>query len=447
MKLRNKIFLYTTGLFIILLIAFAVSIYYLFKDHTYEGELDRLQADVDHMVMNLSDVDESIPIDDLLRAYVPSNGSIRVLDSDFSMMTSITSGEQIGMYQLTLPEERGRHVFLFDDADSDSLAFVQEPMIWQDGQVVYVQVIENITHIEESLNNLMLVLLFVVLIAVVPVIVSGKLLADLILEPIKSLIKTMNDIKESQTFKQIPLKRQSKDELYTMSETFNDMIALLQQNYEKQEQFVSNASHELRTPITVVESYANLVKRHGLERPEVIEEAIEAIHSESLRMKDLTDQLLLLAKRDQDWQIRVTNVHLNQLLQTVSDHLSQGYEREIRFHSKDSYYLKTDEQKLTQLLYILLDNALKYSEQPIDLTLSQHNHKPAIHIQDYGVGISKYHQERVFERFYRVDEARHRQTGGSGLGLTLAKEVADALNIDIQLVSEEGRGTVVTLYF
>ncbi|MDV2582333.1 sensor histidine kinase [Alkalibacillus haloalkaliphilus] len=444
MKLRNKIFVYTTGLFILLLIAFAGAIYYLFADHTYERELDRLEVETSNMVTNLTDVDANIPVDDLLRAYVPSNGSIRVLDSDYNMMTSVTSGEQMTLFDVSMPEQRGRFVQLFQD--DQTLAIVQEPMIWQDGQVVYVQVIENLSHIDETLNNLQLVLLFVVLIGVVPVVVSGKLLADLILGPIQSLIQTMNDIKESQTFKQIPLKRQSKDELYTMTETFNDMIALLQEHYEKQEQFVSNASHELRTPITVIESYANLVKRRGLERPEVIEEAIEAIASESTRMKDLTEQLLLLAKRDQDWQIRSDEVDLKDLLPTVSEHLSQGYHREIKVDANKSFKVETDEQKLTQLLYILLDNALKYSEAPVELVLSGEQ-KPVITIQDYGVGIPADHQSRVFERFYRVDEARNRQTGGSGLGLTLAKEITDALNIDLRLTSVEGQGATIKLYF
>lgn len=106
----------------------------------------------------------------------------------------------------------------------------------------------------------------------------------------------MEEIQVSRTFKKIDLSSSSKDELDQMANTFNNMMDLLEENYKKQEQFVSDASHELKTPLTVVESYANMLKRWGMKRPDILEEAIEAIHSESLRMKQLTSQMLVLAK-------------------------------------------------------------------------------------------------------------------------------------------------------
>ncbi|WP_188205611.1 sensor histidine kinase [Alkalibacillus aidingensis] len=448
MKLSNKIFFFTTGLFIVLLTAFAVAINVLFSENTYDRELDRIQIETENMVSSLAEVSDTIPVNDLLRAYVPSNGMIRVLDQDLDIITSIAAGDQTELYYLSLPERTGRTVEIIDDEEG-KLALIQEPMIWVDGQVVYVQVVEDLGHIDENLSNLQLVLLFVVLMGIIPAIVSGKLLTDLIIEPIQSLIRTMNEIKEDQTFKQIPLNRQSKDELYTMSATFNDMISLLKENYEKQEAFVSNASHELRTPLTVIESYANLVKRHGLSRPEVVEEAIEAIHSESLRMKELTEQLLLLAKRDQDWRMIRQEVNINQLLTDVSHKMSQTYDRSVNFISnlEADLHVLTDDQKLTQLLYIILDNALKYSDDEVKIHLSDKEGQPVIKVVDYGIGIPKQKQNQVFERFYRVDEARNRQTGGSGLGLTLAKEIADVLELGLHLESEVDVGTTVYIIF
>ncbi|WP_411955298.1 sensor histidine kinase [Alkalibacillus sp. S2W] len=442
MKLRNKIFVATTGLFIVLLIAFSVAIYVLFAEEAYDRELNRLDQEAQAMTSNVHDLNSSVETEDLLRAYVPSNGAIRVVNQSFEMMTSVTANRQVGLYRASLPEKEGRVVTRLDEIDGSTVSFVQQPIIWNEGDVVYVQMVERLDALDETLANLQLVILLVTLIAIVPVVISGKLVADLVLEPIQSLIQTMTRIKENETFQEISLPKRSKDELFTMSQTFNDMIRLLKANFEKQEQFVSNASHELRTPITVIESYANLVKRRGYERLEVVEEAIEAIHNEARRMRDLTEQLLLLAKRDQDWQLNTSKVHLDALVQDVANHMHQAYERTVFVDALPTTRY-TDEGKLKQLLYILLDNALKYSDSSVDLTLDFVDDNPVIIVRDYGIGIPNVQQEQIFERFYRVDESRQRATGGSGLGLALAKELADVLDASLDLSSTPGEGTTV----
>ncbi|WP_279401924.1 sensor histidine kinase [Piscibacillus salipiscarius] len=252
----------------------------------------------------------------------------------------------------------------------------------------------------------------------------------------------MNDIKRSQTFKHIPLNKQSNDELFTMGQTFNELMDLLKENYEKQEAFVSNASHELRTPLTVIESYASLVKRRGLERPEVVKESIDAIHTEAVRMKDLTEQLLLLARRDQDWKLELSNIQLGQLLENIAKNMERAYNSKVDVDYPHSVTLYTDEQKLKQLIYIFVDNACKYSDVPVLIKLSE---GPTIEIIDQGIGIPKDSIDQVFDRFYRVDEARNRDQGGTGLGLALAKELAESLSIKIDLDSEENKGTRVIL--
>ena len=120
----------------------------------------------------------------------------------------------------------------------------------------------------------------------------------------------MEEIQKSKTFKKIRRDRSSKDELDQMANTFNNMMDLLEENYQKQEQFVSDASHELKTPLTVIVSYVDMLKRWGMKRPDILEEAIEAIHSESIRMKQLTEQMLLLAKGDTEWELKIEQVNI-----------------------------------------------------------------------------------------------------------------------------------------
>ncbi|MFD2875173.1 histidine kinase dimerization/phospho-acceptor domain-containing protein [Paenibacillus rhizoplanae] len=123
----------------------------------------------------------------------------------------------------------------------------------------------------------------------------------------------MREIQRSGKFRRLPLEAHSKDELVEMGHTFNEMIGLLESNYVKQEKFVSDASHELRTPLTVIESYASLLKRRGRDHPELFDESVEAIHSEAVRMKEMTEQLLLLAKHPEQWDLELKVMDLEAL--------------------------------------------------------------------------------------------------------------------------------------
>src|SRR5699024_7574197 len=113
---------------------------------------------------------------------------------------------------------------------------------------------------------------------------------------IHSMIRTMRDIQNSGVFKKISLPYRKRDELYQMADTFNHTMDILESNYEKQRVFVSDASHELKTPLTVIESNAKMLKRWGTKRPDVLEESIDVIYSESVRMKEMTNQMLQLAE-------------------------------------------------------------------------------------------------------------------------------------------------------
>ena len=134
------------------------------------------------------------------------------------------------------------------------------------------------------------------------------------------------------------------------------------------------------------------------------------------------------------------------MLKQVMKAMHASYDREFRLQSQQPLIVETDVQQLKQLLYILLDNARKYSEDSIDMEAGN-NGAVYIKIRDYGVGIPKESLPHVFERFYRVDKARSRETGGFGLGLSLAKELADSLHLRLEIDSIEQLGTTVTIVF
>ncbi len=444
MKLKNKIFLYTTVLFVIIMIIISLTIYYTFSNITMNREIDRVEANANNIVSMVQGANSSYPVQDIIRVSVPTDGMIRVVSEDVPVISMAVSGDQAHLVDVPFEFPTGKYENIID-VENETYGVVQLPVIWENGDVVYLQLFESFETVKNNLNVLILVLLIVSGIAIIPIILSGKILSDIILTPIQSLIQTMNDIRKHNQFKHIPLEKHSNDELYTMSQTFNEMIDLLKENFERQEAFVSNASHELRTPLTVIESYANLLKRRGLERPEVVMESIEAIHSEALRMKDLTEQLLLLAKRDKDWILKIEETSLQDMLINIVNNVKRAYDREVELIIEENAVIRTDQNKLHQLLYIFIDNARKYSESLIHIKLYKKDEQAVIIIRDNGIGIPKESLNRIFDRFYRVDEARTRVEGGSGLGLAVAKEIADAIDVHIDLESEIHQGTTVIL--
>ncbi|MDQ0231409.1 sensor histidine kinase [Metabacillus malikii] len=446
MKLRNQINLYTVALVIVLILLMNFSIYAVFSHLITDNELQRSKAETEKIAVALSEGINTVKPRDLLRAYVPIDGMVQVISEERKPLTTITSVTETGLKDQDVSYHPGETSSIITYKQK-KYTLTSLPIIWSDGTVVSLQLTQNIEATEEILSVLRLVLLAVTIIAIIPVILSSQVLSKIIIRPIKAMTETMKDIQESGKFKRLPQERKSKDELYEMGNTFNHMIDLLETNFEKQEQFVSNASHELKTPLTIIESYSDLLKRRGKQRPELFDESVEAIHSEAVRMREMIEQLLLLAKHDEQWTLEMKQTNLNSLVSESAKVFQNAYNRSVLLNSKEELKLVTDEQKLKQILFIFLDNARKYSEDAITITIEKANETPTIRIEDRGIGIPKQDLSKVFDRFYRVDKARSRKQGGTGLGLAMAKELADALGVRIELNSLEGIGTTVTLIF
>ncbi|WP_227395723.1 sensor histidine kinase [Jeotgalibacillus aurantiacus] len=444
MKLQNKIHLYTSAVFALLLVMISLAVYFTFSTLTYQSELRSSQATAASTAAGIASSAGVIEDQAILRAYPPANGAASIILEDNTSIGPVTSVGQNDLRntdEVFYSEERAEIIEL----NGQRYTFVSIPLIWSNGSIANLQIYESLENAVNNLQILRNVLIAVTLIAFIPVIISGRLLGNVITVPIRSMIKTIKSIQQSGEFKRIHLEGKSRDELYEMGDSFNHMMSLLETNFDKQEQFVANASHELKTPLTVIESYANLVKRRGLDNREVVEESIHAIHSEAIRMKEMTQQLLLLAKHGEQWKLSPEPIYVPELLEESVQAFTNAYGREIKLTIKEGLEIEADKQKLKQLIYIFLDNAHKYSDDSIEIVSGIDVDSGYISIQDKGIGIPKDDLPKVFDRFYRVDKARTRKSGGSGLGLSLAKELSDALGLNVELNSIEGMGTVATI--
>ncbi|MDL0418683.1 HAMP domain-containing sensor histidine kinase [Caldibacillus thermoamylovorans] len=444
MKLKNKINLYTSVLFIGLLIFMNITIYLLFKNLMVASEISATEQEFDNTTAGVISSLGTVATDNLLRAYVPIDGKIQLVASDGkNLAMSVSPSEEKLSKQETAfyDKEVTKEITL----DENHYYFYSLPVVWTDGSIANLQVTKSIETAYDQSETLRFILFAVTFVATIPIIVSSQLLGKLIMDPITALTKTMKEITKSGQFKRIPMNQQTKDELEQMGKSFNHMIDLLETNFTKQEQFVSNASHELRTPLTVIESYASLLKRRGIDKPEIFHEAVDAIHAEAVRMREMTEQLLLLAKPNEQWNLDFRSLSLTLITEATTKSFEQAYGREIALNVTEEVVVISDEQKLKQLLYIILENAVKYSEEIITVTIGKQNKEGFIRVSDKGIGIPEEDLPKIFDRFYRVDQARSRKYGGTGLGLSLAKEIANAIHAKIEVESSLGAGTNVTI--
>ncbi|MFD1038345.1 ATP-binding protein [Virgibacillus byunsanensis] len=441
MKLRTKIQLFSSLFMLILILLVNTSIYFLFHKVSADSELDQLAAQTNTIIETLNS-NPDIAINELLRAYLPTDGMIRVMDEDGNALTVLTKHNDYtslpGEYTTTesqsiIVRENGLEV-----------AAISKPLIWENGEIVTLQVSNHLVALNETMTTLFYVLVIASVIMLIPTIIAGILLSRFLLQPIKALIQAMKENTKQAKWKKINVQNRSHDELYEMEKTFNEMIDYLKDNFERQETFVSDASHELRTPISIVKSYGELLKRQGKDNHDLFNESVEAIDTEVERMQKLVEQMLTLAKNKTTDVIQV--VDLIALSEHTITTFRGAYARKISVDNHgDSLLVNGNKDQLQQIIYILIDNAIKYSSDEIRISIAQQKNKAIMKVTDFGQGISKIDHARIFDRFYRIDKARSRDTGGTGLGLAIAKSIAETHHGDLCVTSKLGEGSTFTL--
>lgn len=276
----------------------------------------------------------------------------------------------------------------------------------------------------------------------------GAFISRHALRPIDSITKAAKKISGSDLAGRVEVGR-ADDELTRLALTFNEMIERLQRSFEKQNRFVSDASHELRTPIAVIQGYADMIIRWGKNDPEVLKESVIAIEKETENMKALVERLLFLARNDQaEMRMKMEPFNLYAVLLEVAEENRMAFHRSISIRIAESITLTADRALIKQMLRALTDNAVKYT--PIDGAITIEAMKKGngvtIVVQDSGIGIPAKDLPHVFDRFYRVDKARSRERGGTGLGLSIVQRIVEAHHGTIQIESKPGQGTAICIF-
>ncbi|WP_455245547.1 sensor histidine kinase [Petrachloros mirabilis] len=329
------------------------------------------------------------------------------------------------------------------------LRLISVPIMYRGNLLYIVQVGTSMESVEETLNRLLLVLLVTMPLALAVSLAGGWFLAGRALRPVDDITLAAQRIAAGDLTQRLKVPP-SPDEIGRLAGTFNNMIARLETSFRQIRQFSSDASHELRTPLTVMKGETELALRRPREAKDytvVLESNLEEID----RMTRIVDELLFLSRADMgEVKMERLPVKLESLLEDVHRQASLlGQERNVQvvLGMVAPATVLGDELRLRELFLNLLDNAVKYSKSggSVEITLYTETGQAKVLITDHGIGISRDDQAKIFDRFYRTDDARTHSKKGTGLGLAICAWIIDSHHGRIQVESEEGKGSTFTV--
>ncbi|MFS0728046.1 ATP-binding protein [Paenibacillus sp. 1P07SE] len=277
---------------------------------------------------------------------------------------------------------------------------------------------------------------------------GGAWLSGLLLRPLRAMATTIRKVRQEGWQERMPVTG-SRDEMDTLMLMFNEMMDDVGRSFDRQRQFTQDASHELRTPIAIVEGHLSMLRRWGASDPEVLQESLKASGEEIARLRRLVEELLTLTRIEElpperGHGLEDAGAALESILHKVRD-VYLSHPLELTAAGLNGLSLTITGEHLEQLLIILLDNAANYSPagNPIRITCSGEAWGMQLEVADQGIGISEADLPFIFDRFYRADKARSGDMRGTGLGLSIAKRLTEQAGGSIIARSEESKGTSV----
>ncbi len=281
--------------------------------------------------------------------------------------------------------------------------------------------------------------------------ITAKILNYKFVEQVNKMTSTARAIANSRDLSKRIETSTRPDELHNLELTLNSMLEKLEETFEKQKRFSADASHELRTPIAVINGYLDVLNKWGKDDPEVLEESITTMKEEIINMKRLSENLLMMSRLDfKKYNFEWEEVDLNKVLKKVTEDFTMTAKKmNIEFQEKDSAKIQGDHSLLLQMFRSVMENAVKYTSEKgnIVISLNKNNDKAVIKISDDGIGIPEKDLDKIFESFYRVDKGRDREKGGTGLGLSMVKQISDLHSGKVEAESAVGKGTTIKFEF
>ena len=392
---------------------------------------------------------------------VPTATSITLLDIDGNLIGQVggeLGGKNFAVTGLKIAEvsQYKNRPFTIEGRDGEpDIRALAQMLPTGMGSVI---VADSLEKVDKTLSQLRFLFLILGLIALIAIAMAARWIIALGLKPLEAVEDTAEAIAAGDLSARLPAAKPD-TEVGRLTTSLNTMLARIEESFtarleseNKLRRFVADASHELRTPLTAIRGFAELHRQGAVVGEEKTKELINRIEKESVRMSSLVEDLLLLARLDQSRELAKEPVDLNTLItEAVASARAAGpnHPIEIKLEASEIFVLG-DSQRIHQVIANLLANARAHTPNgtQISITAMQGVSETTIAVSDKGPGLSKADQNRIFERFYRADPSRVRNSGeGSGLGLSIVDAVMKAHGGYVTVKSEVGQGATFTLHF
>ena len=387
---------------------------------------------------------------------IPEREMVRVLDSSGNLVASPygRSEDLLPLSAEGLETLQNKGEWWQTDLVKDQRMLIYSRPILAEDQVTYIlQVARPLTERDNTLQSLGTTLVMASLVTLVVAFGIGWIFSGIVMKPIRHMTQTAKSIGEEGDLTRRVNYKGPQDEVGQLATTFNTMLARLQDSYlrvahalELQRNFVADVSHELRTPLTTLRGNLELLRRTPPIPAEEQTDIQNDMVDESDRLIRLVNELLTLARADAAKNLKQEKIEALPVLQETIRQALQNYNgRHVSLDISENPRLLGDRDAFKQIILILLDNALKYSRDGINISALKQESRIEIRIRDYGKGLPPEKLEHIFDRFYRMEEDA--SIAGFGLGLAIAKSLVEAQGGEISMTSEEGEGSEVLLRF
>lgn len=351
-------------------------------------------------------------------------------------------------------EDKTKTIYMDVNEDipgSHPMRIILYPMRVEGGGKYLVQVGTSLKKMFHTLDKFFFILAVSAPVLLFMSVLGGYLILTRALRPVESVVQTARKITTEDLSLRIPSKNR-KDEIGRLIVTLNQMISRLEHSVSQLKQFSTDASHDLKTPLTVIRGEIDIALRKK-RTPKQYENTLTSVHEEARKLETVIDNLLFLSRMDaQDHRITFQPVRLDEILLELFEKTGRlAREKHIAYviNRAESVSIPGDAVLLSRLVLNLLDNAIKYTPEgkKIEMSLENHGEHALLTVRDTGIGIPRESLPYIFDRLYRVDKARSQTTGGSGLGLSIVKKIADIHHAEVKVKSTPDKGTTVRVSF
>ncbi len=453
LPIKWKLTVWYGGILALILITFSSGIYVYFKNSLQRSIDAKIKSVGDVLASSIADPHNQSVFGDFERylesvlGKKPKGKFIQIIDASGKIgakMNDIETDTIPVPFNTMERALKGEAIYETIESVNPRLRMLTLPIFENKKVTSIIQVGSSMADFDETMRKLLLVMIISIPTSIGVTIIVGYFMAKKTLKPVDQIRRAAVKISSTNLDERIDIKGR-KDELSRLAQTFNAMISRLKDAFQRVNQFSIDVSHELKTPLTILKGETELglrKDRNNEEYKKLLASNLEEID----RMSRIIDDLLLLSKADRkDVKLNTENISLRDLVADVCINMKIFAENkgvDLFVNELADVRLMGDELKLRRMLWNILENGIKYTQKGGAVTVSSftNNGYACINVQDNGVGISEEDVQYIFDRFYRADRSRKRESG-SGLGLSISKWIAEAHNGAIEVQSKPSVGS------